>query len=221
MSAITPVLSGGMDPSLNPLHYTPQTKGSSAEDGSPRPSSADVFTPRRSLSIVVVESFSSSVRGLENIHIYLWILKDFFWAQDAYWPALICGSAAVLYSFMLIGIAMHNRDAEESYMLIALSLWLCGNGWWMCGDVGISGNNNKNAPEAAYILVAALAWILLHHVLLRPLGLMRVSQSTIAKYKGTGLRPRFTYFVTWRGYEHAHSFFWAAKVCVHVSIIHV
>lgn len=106
-------------------------------------------------------------------------------------------------------------------MLIALSLWLCGNGWWMCGDVGISGNNNKNAPEAAYILVAALAWILLHHVLLRPLGLMRVSQSTIAKYKGTGLRPRFTYFVTWRGYEHAHSFFWAAKVCVHVSIIHV
>jgi hypothetical protein len=84
------------------------------------------FTPRRSLQAVVTNEFQSSVRGLENIHIYLWILKDFAWAQDDYWLAVIFGSTALIYCGVLLYQAMVNRDFEETYMIVALTLWLFG-----------------------------------------------------------------------------------------------
>ena len=84
------------------------------------------FTPRRSLQAVVTNEFQSSVRGLENIHIYLWILKDFAWAQDDYWLAVVFGSTALVYCGVLLYQAIVNRDVEETYMIVALTMWLFG-----------------------------------------------------------------------------------------------
>lgn len=205
-----PVLPSG---GLNPLFSTPQNKlPPIVDDDIPEPTSRlSEITPRRSLSHVVQENFSSSVRGVENFHIYLWILKDFAWAQDDYWMAIIFGSSAVVYCGLLIGIALYNRDVEETYMTTALTLWLLGNYWWMCGETGIQGDDDTNAPEAAYILGAVLTWLALYHIVLRPLGVIGVSTKMMIRYKQTGLRSRFSYFVTWRQYEHAHTLFWCAK----------
>lgn len=173
--------------------------------------SDDGFMPRRSLQAVVIENFSSSVRGFENFHIYLWILKDFAWAQDSYWLAVIFGSAAVIYCGLLLYMAVCNRDIEETYMIIALTLWLFGNYWWMAGEVGIHGDDDSNSPETAQILIAALCWLGLYYVVLRPMGWITVSSKMLQRYKQTGLKSRFSYFITWRQYEHAHTLFWLGK----------
>ncbi len=38
-----------------------------------------------------------TTRGAESFHLYLWILKDFFWSQGFYYPSIIFGSAALAW----------------------------------------------------------------------------------------------------------------------------
>jgi len=202
--------------SVNPLYSTPHANFREVEAESPRLSRTttegslrESFTPRRSLQSVVVENFAHSLRGVENFHVYLWILKDFAWAQDDYWLAVVFGSAALVFCGVLMYLALW--DLEEVYMYIAMTLWLFGNYWWMAGEVGIHGDDDTNSPECAHILSAALCWMALYYLCLRPLGIVVPSSKTLSRYKHSGLKPRFNYFLTWRQYEHTHTLFWMAK----------
>ena len=83
--------------------------------------------------------------------------------------------------------------------------------WWMAGEVGISGDDDTNSPETADILTSALCLLAFYHLILRPLGIITVSSKMLQRYKQTGLKSRFSYFITWRQYEHAHTLFWLGK----------
>lgn len=74
-----------------------------------------------------------TVRGTENFHIYLWILKDMAWAESWYWPAMIFGSGALAWCFVILSHAIHARNMVEIYMWVALVLWLSANFVWMAG----------------------------------------------------------------------------------------
>ena len=96
-------------------------------------------------------------------------------------------------------------------MYIALTGWLFGNYWWMSGEVGISGDDDTNAPQAAHILMATISWLGLYYLLLRPMGWIAPSQKTLQRYKLSGLKPRFSCFPTWRAYEYIHAGLWMLK----------
>lgn len=74
-----------------------------------------------------------TIRGCENFHIYLWIAKDLAWTQNWYWPAMLFGSAALLWCVVLAYHAFESKIFEEVYALIGLILWLSANFVWMAG----------------------------------------------------------------------------------------
>jgi hypothetical protein len=74
-----------------------------------------------------------SVRGAENFHIYLWILKDLAWTQKWYAVSWVFGISAISWCLVLVYHAFNDRNYNEIYMLIALILWLAANFVWMAG----------------------------------------------------------------------------------------
>lgn len=161
-----------------------------------------------------ISSLLFTNRGAENVHVYLWILKDLSWTQGFYYPSIIFGALALFWCIILVLQAAIDRNYEEIYMLIAVTLWLFGNFYWMYGEI-VRGDDDINAVEGSYILEVALIWILCFHVVLQPLGLLTHNCNTSASrgrlYEEIGLHPRFSYFKSWRQYEHIHTFFWCGK----------
>ena len=76
-----------------------------------------------------------SVRGAENFHIYLWILKDLAWTQKWYSMSWVFGLCAISWCFVLVYHAFNDHNYNEIYMLVSLILWLSANFVWMAGIV--------------------------------------------------------------------------------------
>jgi hypothetical protein len=76
--------------------------------------------------------FYLSERGLDNIHIYFWITKDFCWVQSLLIPGILIGSLAVLYAIFLSFRAIYwRRNIGEFWIKFSEFLWLFANFWWM------------------------------------------------------------------------------------------
>jgi hypothetical protein len=97
---------------------------------SPPPASDKEFLYRVSFS----KQTYYMMRPIENMHIYLWILKDLAWSQDWYYPALIFGTLALAWCAVLFYEAYALRSLYEAYMAIATTLWLAANFVWMAGE---------------------------------------------------------------------------------------
>eukprot|EP01035_Chromulina_nebulosa_P020172 gene20172-26187_t len=126
-----------------------------------------------------------TVRGAENLHIYLWIAKDFCWIQDFEVLAMIFGSLALAWCGVLLYHAIEARDIEEVYMLIALTLWLFGNFWWMRGEV-VFGDDDTGAPTGGHVFETAMGMIILYHLILRPFGIIKMKPGSAELYESVG-----------------------------------
>ena len=76
-----------------------------------------------------------SVRGAENFHIYLWIMKDLAWTQSWVVMSWVFGISAISWTTVLLFHAIKDKCFLEIYMLIALILWLSANFVWMTGTL--------------------------------------------------------------------------------------
>jgi hypothetical protein len=74
-----------------------------------------------------------SIRGSENFHLYLWLIKDLSWAQSWYYSGHIFGSLAVIWSFFILFHAARERNTNEAFVGVAQTAWLMANVWWMTG----------------------------------------------------------------------------------------
>jgi hypothetical protein len=74
-----------------------------------------------------------TVRGAENVHIYLWILKDLSWTQKWTVCSWIFGLSAISWCLVLVYHAVEDRNYNEIYMLFGMILWLAANFVWMAG----------------------------------------------------------------------------------------
>ena len=156
--------------------------------------------------------FSATARGLDNVHIYLWILKDLSWTLDNFWMSAICGSLAIAWCVVLILVAYRGRDWEEMYMLIATILWLFGNFWWMTAETGIDGDDDVHSKQSSFMLMAGLLWLAVFYFVLRPCGIILESPAVTELYLALDLKPRLPlYFKNWRQYEYLHMLFWVGK----------
>jgi hypothetical protein len=66
-----------------------------------------------------------SIRGWENVHIYMWIVKDLAWTLNNLWMSAIAGSIAVAWCGVLVWIAYRQDDWEECYMLVRILFYHC------------------------------------------------------------------------------------------------
>ena len=101
----------------------------------------------------------SKVRGYENFHILLWLLKDSFWLME--WK--LAGISAIV-PVMLLAFRIAWLDRKDTANLlhnIAIICWLCGDSIWMIGDFFFN-SRLKQLPATFFgigILVLAIYYL--------------------------------------------------------------
>ena len=75
--------------------------------------------PEHALSL----KFFLSIRGSENFHLYLWLIKDLAWAQSWYYCGHIFGSLAVIWSVYILSHAAREGNTNEIFTGVAQTFW--------------------------------------------------------------------------------------------------
>lgn len=71
-------------------------------------------------------------RSYENAHIALWLVKDCCWVSGLKLPGTLMIVPTLIVA---IHIAWRSRkNIHELFHNIAISLWICANATWMCGE---------------------------------------------------------------------------------------
>ena len=68
-------------------------------------------------------SFFLSIRGSENFHLYLWLIKDLAWAQSWYYCGHIFGSLAVIWAVYILSHAAREGNTNEIFTGVAQTFW--------------------------------------------------------------------------------------------------
>lgn len=77
------------------------------------------YLPQHPLSL----EFFLSIRGAENFHLYLWLVKDLAWAQSWYYSGHIFGLLAVSWSIFILCHAVAEGNTNEIVTGTAQMLW--------------------------------------------------------------------------------------------------
>ena len=76
-----------------------------------------------------------SIRGSENLHVYIWLMKDMAWAQSWHDAGYFFGCVAVIWCAVIVFHAIRERNTNEIFVNVGQLMWLFANTWWMTGDL--------------------------------------------------------------------------------------
>ena len=144
-----------------------------------------------------------SVKTMENMHTYIWILKDLSWTQSWYWPGLVVGGIAMALSFVVTVGSVWNKEYADAWHHFAHLLWLVSNYIWMTGDF-----HDDRYPDAASVydgraeitkgvMIFALAWLGVYYLVLRPLNVFREKTDPYCRITAKSWVSRYI-FLNWR-----------------------
>lgn len=154
-----------------------------------------------------------SVRGTENLHVYLWLLKDLFWCLGYVYASSAFGSLALIFTASMFVSAFKMKNTEEMYFLVHVFVWLFSNFWWMRSELAPTYYNTNGREQSGYMLFGANIFAMLYYIIFkwRPVGFFKNNESIVCRYENAGFKPYFTYFENWRQYEFLHITCWALK----------
>eukprot|EP01102_Stenamoeba_stenopodia_P022592 TRINITY_DN9496_c0_g1_i1.p1 TRINITY_DN9496_c0_g1~~TRINITY_DN9496_c0_g1_i1.p1 ORF type:complete len:343 (-),score=49.31 TRINITY_DN9496_c0_g1_i1:81-1109(-) len=164
-----------------------------------------------------------SLRGVDNLLVWSWILKDLSWNSNWWIPSWIFGSSSVFLALIML-LRVWSCPTGVLHHFTQL-LWLFGNYWWLIGeeqdyhDFGDTGDNyDRHTEVSKWILTSAICIEGIHYLILRPLDVFegRLTKDSenpiITNYNEVGFKPRFRfYFRHWREYENFHLVCWIGK----------
>jgi len=164
--------------------------------------------------------YFTTIRGSENLHIYLWALKDFSWTQDNWVLGMVFGTLALAMSVFLIIQSIRFKNYIEFWHFIAQFLWLFGNFWWMYGELhdyqfpDLDPIYDTNNVECSWILVSALSWLAVYYLIILPFKLFPpITDASYRKFDDFQIKmPKWLIgFPTLRYIENLHIVCWLGK----------
>lgn len=144
-----------------------------------------------------------SVKTAENVHTYLWVLKDLSWTQNWYWSGLIVGALAMALSSLVCIGSLHSREYAAAWHNFAQLMWLVSNFIWMTGDFHDA--RFPNAPSVyderseicRGVMVFALAWLGVYYLVLRPCNVFNEKVDPYCRITNKSWVSKFI-FKNWR-----------------------
>lgn len=161
-----------------------------------------------------------SVRYIENIHLYWWLLKDLGWSLGLVDLGITFGIIAIIWICALFYHAYELNSGEEMYFVIAVFLWLLGNFLWMNGELE-NNDDDIGRLDGRYSMIFGIILIVFYHIFVKILNFFQIKDNIKADkmYNEAGLKSRFSYFTTFRQYELFHIFCWLLKdLCWNANI---
>lgn len=93
---------------------------------------------------------STSFRWMENLHILLWLMKDFCWALEFKPGGIIMIVPTVSVAVYLTWKSRHMRS--ELFHNIAVCCWITANSVWMLGEFFSYDEQGKHAAAAIFAI---------------------------------------------------------------------
>ena len=150
-----------------------------------------------------------TIRGCENVHIYLWICKDLGWIFNCKEVGIFFGTCALLWIIILAYNYYKDKDYEEIYFLFPTFLWLFANYLWMLGNL-IYGTDIFRFCSSCIMMVGLLS-IIFYFSFLKKKSFFLTNFSKLQSYLTNGLVCKFKSIGSWKRYEFVHMFFWLLK----------
>lgn len=165
-----------------------------------------------------------SMKGVDHLLLYSWILKDLAWMQGWHDSGMVFGSFSVILTLLfLVGGVVVSKEIQvcEVFHCMSHVLWIFANFWWMSGELynlqyEIDDDNSGWYPvrtlEASFIFRAALCWLGVYYLIIKPIELLRPNvywhvRTTEEEMKNNGghhVIPRFhSFFKNFDQYKDA------------------
>jgi hypothetical protein len=98
----------------------------------------------------------SAVRKKENLHIVLWLFKDFGWIMNFKILALTMAAPTLILALQLCWITKNERS--EWVHNLAVLFWICANVIWMLGEFFYNDTLRSVAAPFFVAGLMVLAW---------------------------------------------------------------
>lgn len=99
------------------------------------------------------------IRVIENLHVLLWLLKDYSWCVS--WHYLGLGMVAPTLLVAMYVTWINRRDFAELCHNVAVCLWICANITWMIGEFFF---DDGTRPIARVFFVCGLGTLAVYYV---------------------------------------------------------
>lgn len=168
-------------------------------------------------------NFLLSSKGLQYLHIYLWICVDIAWMQGFLYMGDFFGIILVFCSWTLFLRALASGSYDDSFICFTQFIWLCGNMWWMSGEVHDIRYPEEDtmydikANQASYAMVFAFLFACVYFIIVRPSYYIRNKNVSNEQHKNTSIiddakiPQKMTCFPRFKDYERIHLLFWIGK----------
>lgn len=102
---------------------------------------------------------NQKIRGTENLHILLWLIKDLCWVQE--WKAL--GTFMFFPTFgVAVWLTFKSRFVKSEFIHnLAVTFWILANTTWMIGEFFF---DEYTKPFAAALFVVGLAVLFYYYI---------------------------------------------------------
>jgi hypothetical protein len=104
-----------------------------------------------------------SVRKVENIHIFLWLLKDSCWVMDLHLLGVFMIFPTIIVAFFIT--IKTREDIAELFHNIAVCCWVCANSVWMIGEFYY---DDTTRPYATGFFVSGVLVMTYYYAILWP-----------------------------------------------------
>jgi hypothetical protein len=155
-----------------------------------------------------------SVRGADNVHIYLWILKDLFWSLGYVYAGTTFGLLALLWLTVMFYNSFGMKNTQELYYFVPLFLWLYGNFWWMRSEFSNPYDSSVGREQGGYIMLAGMAIAQIYFIIFKcdcTKKWLKNNEASENLYQNHGYIPSISFFENWRQYEFFHVMCWIGK----------
>ena len=97
----------------------------------------------------------NSTRRLENVHVALWLIKDYSWCTTTRWLGL---AMAVTTIALAVAVARASRHSLQDFAHdVAACCWIAANITWMIGEFYFSDGTRRYARGFFYLGLTCIA----------------------------------------------------------------
>ncbi len=98
------------------------------------------------------------IRGYENMHIVMWLLKDTCWVMDWHVVGMIMVVPTIALAFFITWKS--RSEKAELFHNLAVSSWIIANSTWMTGEFFY---NDTTRPYAAVFFALGFVFIIWYY----------------------------------------------------------
>ena len=175
------------------------------------------------------------LRGAQYFQLYLWIIRDFAWAQARFLDGTTkyavlnysfgaaIGALAVIWAALLFLRSIYHRQVNEIFYTFSVFLWQASTYWWCLGTLLDNRYNTDSREESRMrdcmsILIFTFLVQAFYHVIVRFWWKTTVNR-VLSKFDEPRLQyatwhfqciPNFLH-MNWRDFEHFQILFWVGK----------